>query len=722
MILKDNRVALNGEDGPVGIVRNRYGVPEITAMSLRDASFAMGWVHANDRQLQMTITKLILEGRAAEKLAATEKLISGDRYIRSLNLYPDLDMQKKYIDRDVRESAESYCAGVNSYLAEGGTVFELKMLKCLPEQWKIEDTMMLVKTFTYFGLSDVQGNMEKLIVQMVQNGIDEKRIKELFPYLTEEIDVDLLKKVKLSPPLVPGVVEWLSRIPRFIGSNNWAVTGKLTESGMPILCGDPHLEVNRMPAIWHEIIIHLPDDNIIGFAIPGAPYVIVGRNRNLSFSPAYSYMDMIDFRIEECRDGKYRRGQAWHHFNVRREVIRTKKGDTLKADFYENEFGTLEGDPSIDGFYLVRSWSAGSDCGAGELNSFYNIMKAKTVREGMKHYRELDAASFNFVMADTGGNIGYQMSGRLFDRPGGVSGLLPLPAWERKYNSRGYVPKNRLPSLYNPRDGIIVTANQDLNHLGTSKPVNLPMAPYRAERIEQMLKRRKKVGTEYMKEIHYDLYSLQAEKIMKLILPLVTDTKKGDVLKKWDLHYRSDSVGASVFENIYRSMMETVFGDYGFGRETVKYLFSQTAIFNNYYGAFDNILLNKKSCWFKFGSREDLLRMIISKGLKKKSAEYGKTKKIYFKHILFGDKIPSFFGFDYGPVELPGGRATVLQGQIFKNAGRTTTFSPSCRIIADMSDDFLLTNTTGGNCDRPFSKWYKNNNSDWLHGIYKKLS
>ncbi len=722
MILKDNRVTLKGKKGPVEIERNQHGIPEITASSYSDASFGLGWVHANDRQLQMTITKLILQGRASEKISASKELIEADKFIRSLNLYPDIAEQKKLLDRDVLESVEYYSAGVNTYMEDGGTVPELKLLKCIPEPWRVEDSMMLAKVFAYFGLTDVQGNMEKLIVQMVQNGIDEIRIKELFPYLTEKIDIELLKKVKLAPPLVPGAVKWLSRIPRFIGSNNWAVSGKHTESGMPILCGDPHLEVNRLPSIWHEVIIRLPGDTIIGFALPGTPVVVLGRNRNFAFSPTYSFMDMIDFRIEECKGGKYRRGSTWHYFDVRSEVIKTKKGEDIKVDFYENELGVLEGDPAVDGFYLIRLWSAWKDCGAGELNGSYNIMKTKTVREGMKHYKDLESSSFNFVMADTGGNIGYQMSGRLFNRPAGVSGLLPLPAWDRNYNNRGYVSKNRLPSLYNPKDGIIVTANQDLNHLGTSSPINLAMATYRAERIEHLLKIRKKVGTEYMKEIHYDLYSIQAEKLMKIILPLITDTKEGRILKEWDFHYRSDSVGAAMFENVYSSMLETVFGDYGFGRETVKYLFSETSIFNDYYGNFDNILMNKKSSWFKFGTREDLLRLIISEGLKKKFKPYGKTRKIYFKHLLFADKIPSFFRLDYGPVELPGGRATITQGQIFKSAGRTTTFSPSCRIIADMSDDCLLTNTTGGNCDRPFSKWYKNNNSDWIHGIYKKLS
>jgi len=458
----------------------------------------------------------------------------------------------------------------------------------------------------------------------------------------------------------------------------------------------------------------------MGFALPGAPIVVMGRNRNLAFSPTYSFMDMIDFRIEECKDGKYRRGNRWHFFDVRKEIIKTKKGDEIKVDFYENEHGILEGDPFAQGFYLIRSWSAWKGCGAQELNATYKVMKAKTVREGMKHYKDLDSASFNFVMADISGNIGYQMSGRMFDRPKGVSGLVPVPAWDTKYNNKGFVSKNRLPSLYNPTDGIIATANQDLNHFGNAKPINLAMAPYRVERIEQLLKK-KRLDIDYMKEIHYDIYSLHGERMMKVINPLLQDSAKENILKDWDYKYSSNSVGASIFENVYSSIIEVLFGDFGFGRDTVKYLLNETSIFVDYYGNFDNIILDKKSSWFKTISRDDILRLALSEGLKKKAVPYGKTRKIYFKHLLFADKIPSFIGLDYGPVELPGSRSTVLQGQIYRAGGRSTTFSPSCRMIADMSAEYMLTNIPGGNCDRPFTKWYKNNNSDWLNGVYKKI-
>ncbi len=721
MILKEKPVELQGRHGRIDVVRNSYGVPEITAGSWSDASFAMGWVHANDRQLQIMLTRIILEGRGAEKLSASRELIETDTYIRSLNLFPDIASQKRLLDIDVRESLDAYSEGINSYLEEGGVIPEFRLMRYRPDPWTAEDTMRLAKSFSYFGLIDVQGDMEKLIVQMIQNGMDEKRLRELFPYLNDRLDYELLKRVKLSPPIVPGAVKWLSILPRFTASNNWAVSGRLTASGKPMLCGDPHLQVNRMPSIWHEAVIRLPNETVTGFAVPGTPVIVVGRNRNLSFSPTYSFMDMIDFSVEECRDGKYRRGTRWHYFDRRDETIKTKRGGEVRASFFENELGVLEGDPEINGFYLVRSWSAAWNCGAMDINGLFGVMKAKTVREGMKHYRLLDAASYNFVMADTAGNIGMQMSGRLFDRPRGVSGLIPHPAWDKKYSPRGYVSKNRLPYLYNPADGIIVTANQDINSLGTSSPINLPMAPYRAERIKQMLGKRNRKDAEYMKEIQYDLYSLQAERLMKIIKPHIPDTDNGIKLKNWDFIYSGGSLGASIFENVYLSLVLIIFGDNGIGRDAVKYVLDETCLFNDYFGNFDSVIFNEKSVWFDRESRESIIRMALNEGLEKPVRPYGKKRRAVFRHLLFGGKIPSIFGLDYGPVEIPGCRASVLQGQIFRSGGREIVFNPSCRIIADMSGGSLLTNTTGGSSDRPFTKWYSSSNKDWFYGIYKVI-
>jgi len=716
---RDHIVSGNGRTAVVK--RNEHGIPEISGDSPADLAFGQGWVHACDRQLQALLAKTLTAGRAAEQLAAEPALIEIDRYMRRLNLLPDADAQIKKLEPAVHEQLQAYTDGFNAYLTAHGVVFELRLLGYRAEPWEIKDTLRLGKAMGLIGLADAQGAMEKFIVQMIQHGIDERRLKELFPYLTERIDATLIGKIRLSPPLAPESLAWLSAVPRLIASNNWVIRGARSESGKPLLCSDPHLEVNRLPSIWQELVMRLPDDTIIGSSIPGAPGLPIGRTRRLAWGATYSFMDQIDFRIEECRDGAYRRGSSWKPFTVRREEIRLKKGRPVIETVYENELGPLEGDPNVAGHYLVMCWSAARGCIAEDFNGILGMTTAKSVKEGMALYRRLEANSFNYVLADDSGNIGYQMSGRLFNRPRGASGLVPLPAWDTKYNSAGFVPAAKLPSQYNPASGTIVTANQDLNRFGKAKPINLPMGSYRADRIEQLLKKKSKYSVEDMKAIHYDLYSLQAEAFMKHLRPLLPDTENGRALRDWDCAYTADSTGAMLFESVYHALLRVVFGDGGMGREVVEHLMAETSLFNDYYANFDRILLGKRSAWFNDRPKDELFRRAIDEGLSVPAAPYGKTRKITLAHLLFGGKLPSFLGFDYGPIELPGCRATIPQGQIFRSAGRTTTFSPSYRMIADMATRELHTNLAGGASDRRFSKWYVNDMKNWLGGVYKLL-
>jgi penicillin amidase len=313
------------------------------------------------------------------------------------------------------------------------------------------------------------------------------------------------------------------------------------------------------------------------------------------------------------------------------------------------------------------------------------------------------------------------MSGRLYNRPSGISGLIPLPGWEKKYDPDGYVEKEKLPSQYNPEDGIIVTANQDLNHLGDSNPINLPMGIYRADRIRQLLLQKENLDISHMKAMHYDLYSLQAENFMEIIRPLLPDTENGNILKEWDHKYDADSKGAMLFESIYLSLIYTVFGENGLGKDVVDFIFKETPLFNDYYANLDRILMQESSVWFSGQTRESIYRKAIDKGLNVQAKPYGETRTVMLSHLLFGGQLPGFFGYDYGPLALPGNRATIPQGQIFQSAGRTTTFSPCYRFIADMAYQELHTNMPGGPTDRRFSKWYTSDMENWKKGIYKVL-
>lgn len=721
MKLKYKEVILEGADDRISLKRNDHGIPVIRATSFTDLAFGLGWIHASDRQLQTLLTRILLKGQAAEHLKGSAELIAVDQYMRTMNFLPDPQQEVAKLEHDVKEQLEAYARGFNYYLFNNRLVYEFKLLGYKPDPWDIIDTLVLGKVIGFIGLAEAQGNMEKFLLQMIQHDFKEDKLRELFPYLTEEIDYELCKKVKLAPALIPESLKWLGKLPRFIASNNWAVSGTHTFSGKPILCGDPHLEVNRLPSVWQEIVMILPDNKLTGISIPGAPGLILGRTSNIAWSATYSFMDMLDYRIEYCRNGKYKRDDGWKDFVLRQEVIQVKKGQPLTLKVYENEHGMLEGDPYEEGYYLVLGWSASNNCGANDLNGILNLAKARSVKEAMELFKMFDASSLNYVIADTQGNIGYQMSGRQFNRPAGVSGLMPLPGWVHKYDSNGFIDKDKLPALYNPDDGIIVTANQDLNYLGKSNPINLAMGAYRAERIKALLSRKQGLTVDDMKNIHYDLYSLQAQSLMEIIRPLLPDTPNGRILKEWDLCYEKDSTGAMLFESIYLALIRVVFGDNALGRDVVDFILKETSLFNDYYANLDAILLKEESAWFEGKKRDDLFNQAICEGLNVVPRPYGKTRQIMLRHLLFGEQLPRFLGYDYGPIELPGCRATIPQGQIFTSAGRTTTFSPSYRFIADMAGSELHSNIPGGPTDRRFSRWYTTDIQNWLDGVYKVL-
>lgn len=722
MKLKDNKVTLQGLDGEISIKRNEFGIPEIDAGNMRDIQYGLGWVQATDRQMQVLLTRILIRGRASECLAGDAAMLEVDRYMRLMQFLPDPQAEIAKLQPQVRDEVEAYCAGFNQCVQENGVCWEMKLLGYQPEPLDITDCILLAKVFCFVGLLDSQLGAQRLLAQMIQNDVSEAKLRDLFPYLSEEIDYDLIKQIELTPPLIPEAIKWMGKLPKAQASNNWVTSGSITANGNAFLCGDPHLEVNRLPSVWQEIVMRVPDNTLAGVVIPGLPGLILGRTNDVAWSATYTFMDMLDWRIEKCENGMYWREDGWKPFEVHEEVILVKKGEPVTMRIYENEHGIVEGDPNEPGLKLVLNWSAHNGCGAGDLNGLLNLPNCKTVAEAQDCFKLLDAVSQNFAIADSSGNIGYQMTGRMFQRAPGVSGMVPLPGWEEKYNHLGFVDKDRLPKAFNPDEGYIVTANQDLNYLGDCQPINLPMAPYRTQRIAQLLEQNKgKLDEGVFQTMHMDLHSVQAERFMPLIKPLLPDTPNGKILADWDCGYQADSKGAMLFEEVYHALVRVVFGDGGMGRDVIDYMLKETGAFNDFYGNFDDVIEKEDSAWFLALPREEAIKQALKEGLGATAQRYGSTRKIMLSHLLFGGKFPSWLGFDYGPIELPGGKATIPQGQIFNSAGRTTSFSPSLRMIADMGRKDMLIALAGGPSDRRFSKYYKNGVAGWLKGEYKRI-
>ena len=712
-----NVIKLNATN-EINIERIDGGVPLINATCESDMYYGLGYCQAIDRGMQMMMMKILGTGTASKHLSGDDEMLEIDKFFRRMNWHNNISNEIDKLGSNETNLLKAYCDGVNAAFVSSKP-WELNLLLGFKDfYWEKEDVIIQARMAGFLTLAQSQGEIERLFVQMVQNGVNRELLDELFPNILDDYDEELLKKIKLNEKIVPDAVKWNVSASSFMASNNWVISGNRTSSGFPLLANDPHLEINRLPAVWYEVAVKIGEKYAYSATMPGMPILLISRNRELAWGATYSFMDATDSWIEKCKDGKYLKDNIWHSFDERKEVIERKKGNPVEITYFENEHGILDGNPYEDGYYLCTKWS-GEKSGASSIIAGFNMWNATNVEQGMNIIGKLEP-SFSWVLADISGNIGLQMSGLLPIRKKGTTGFVPVPGWLSENDWQGYYEHTELPRAYNPKEGYIITTNNNLNYLGKVDAINMPMGEYRADRIKQILEVTKKSNVETTKKIHFDTYSIQAELFMDIIKPLLPDSDAGNLLKQWDLCYDIKSKGATMFEMIYRNLYFEVFGE-AMGLDLIDFLKNQSGIFIDFYANFDRILLLNTSVWFMGKERDEIYKKAISSALKMEPKKWGDVNNITLTNMLLGGKFPKFMGFDKGPFPIRGGRATVHQGQVYKNAGRSTSFAPSYRLITDMSEDTVYTNLAGGVSDRRFSKLYNNDFANWMDGNYKKI-
>jgi len=709
--------------------RTPAGVMELWADDDLGLATGLGWAHARDRLVQMMLLRLIGQGRLGECLQASDETLGIDVWSRGMGFAHDVAGDEQLCSADARAFAEAYAAGVNEVLAHRRRPLELLLVGYRPEPWRLADVLMTIKIMTYVGLAQTQQDFEKLIVEAIRAGVPVDALRQLVrPHLDGLADrtVEQLRQLRWVEPLLPPEVRFATAAARASASNNWAVSPRRSATGAALLATDPHMEVNRLPALWYEAVLHTRDDYRIGITMPGIPGLVMGRTSRIAFGFTYGFMDMVDFFVEEVRGSAVRRGDAWVPLAVRREEVRRKGAEPVVVTIRENDLGVLEADPHQpeleNGLYLTRAWSAQHGGAAPSLDALARMLLALSVTEAQAVLRSI-TISCNWVVADRDGNIGYQQSGVLPNRA--HSGLHPVPAAEKANHWRGRVDPARLLSTFNPVEGFLATANNELNPTGGPLAVNLPMGSYRHDRICAVLSANDRVTIDDMQRLQNDLNSLQAERFMSLLEPLLPELPAAELLRRWDRRYDCDSRGATVFEQVYHALLASVFGDGLFGREAWRTIVESTTILADFFHLFDDAILGGDPRWFGGVGRDAVLRQVLERTLAAIDPatvpRWGSTRRVTMTDMFFGGKLPRWLGFDHGPIELAGNRATVVQGGILTAHGRHTTFAPSWRMVTDLGRDEAHTVLAGGPTGSRFSRHRLTDVARWLAGEYKVL-
>jgi penicillin G amidase len=739
-----------GLNATVVIIRDRWGVPHITASTEHDLVFAQGYVTAQDRLFQMEVNRRVAEGRLAEIFGRGPdgSVLALDKLTRTLDLYAAARAELAATDASSRALLGAYADGVNAFLRDhrDRLPLEFTVLGFTPEPWRPEDTLAFGRVEALTLDSTWQTKYSRALV--LGQGLRPETVAQLFPSYPRT-NPTLLSASGIAAPLLPkqtGVAfqgtatgadaslasrvafarlapeplasaalarTLLGGIADALGSNDWVVDGTRTASGKPLLANDPHLGISE-PATWYEIALTSPQVDVEGFSFPGTPGVIIGHNRDIAWGVTNVGADNADLYMETLdsvgHPGQYEYLDAWQPLATRQESVRVR-GEmrpvtfTVRSTRHGPLLNDVVGDLAGYATPVALKWTALQP--GYQLSGFFQLDQATgwdAFRAALQHI----SISQNFVYADTAGNIGYQMSGLLPIRPA-ANDTLPVAGDVASYEWQGYVPFDQMPSLFNPLTHVIATANNQI--VPDTYPAYVASAwdaGFRARRIIDQLSEASGLTVTGYATLQNDVYSIPAATLAPLYAAAGA-TAGGDaataarMLGGWDDRMTRASAAAALYEvttgMLARDLIEPVTGKqlYAIYRSNVEPSNMQLTVMNllttpiaPFFGASsDSQAAAARDRAVARALREAMKSLRATLGSDPAGWHWGALHQASFAHPL-ASVVPLHLVFGIAPLQRPGDSATVNVGGDGGFSADPASYAqrtiPSMRQIIDLSD------------------------------------
>ncbi len=733
---------LVGLSANVSVVRDKNGIPHITAATEDDLFMAQGYVHAQDRLFQMELFRRAASGRLSEFAGTATQ--NSDEIMRAVGLRRTAQKEYEAMTADQRKPVDNYAKGVNAFIDshKDALPLEFLILGFSPEPWSAVDSLAIGRQVPW----TLSGNFgEELLDCDLVAKFGPQRAQELIPDAPASItgtveltpttgsDANLhnnsnwatapacgsakgslatFYKAAQANPLLQHY-EWL-------GSNDWVIDGSKSTTGKPMLANDPHLGL-RNPNIWYEIHLATADGklDVAGFSFAGIPGVVVGHNQSIAWGVTNVGPDVQDLFLEKldpAHPGQYQYKGQWVNYDIVTETIKIKGGpdDVLPVRI------TVHGPIITDVMTATETsklqpmaldWVGNQQDGLfGAVQGVDRAQNWEQFRAALKGWAQ---AGQNFVYADKDGNIGYQATGKVPVRAKGDDGMLPVEGWTGAHDWNEYVPFEQLPMLYNPSTHYVATANfRPYAHdyqlfLGARYET-----PWRVTRIREMIDAKDKLSQADMEAIQHDQHSVQARGFGAKLAALHSNDaavqQAIDRFKNWDGSMAGDSPAAAIYELTYLQMLQLTFKDDLSKDDPDSKLFKE--YINTDGGAaglwmYEN-LDNPQASWWddvttadKKESRDDIMLKSITNAVGQLNQKLGgdqaswrwdKLHTITFAHPL-GSVKPLNLVFNFGPYAV-GGDGTTVNVSPFDQWDAMTKDSyaqdwvPSYRAVYDLTD------------------------------------
>ncbi|MFM8820983.1 MAG: penicillin acylase family protein [Phenylobacterium sp.] len=557
-----------GLAAPAEIRIDRWGVPHIYARSARDAFFVQGYNAARDRLWQIDLWRKRGLGLLARDFGAD--FVAQDRAARLFLYRGDMASEWAAYGASAKSDTEAFVAGINAYVDEildgrGPLPREFRIAGTRPDRWSSEDVVRIRS----HGLTR-NANMEVTRARILcLGGAGADRLfKKLEPDWTTRVpegldpcavpanvldDYNLATRgVKLDAARRRLAAE--ASLPDSQGSNNWTIAPSRTTTGRAILANDPHRD-HGLPSLRYVAHLEAPGMSVIGAGEPALPGVSIGHNGTIAFGLTIFYADQEDLYVYETSPqdaGLYRYGDGWARMETVRERIEVRGEAPREVDLKFTRHGpVISADASGNRAIALRSvWA---EPGASAYFGSLGYMNARSWPEFKSALANWGTPSENQVYADVSGRIGWVAAGRVPARPN-WDGLLPVPG-DGRYEWRGFLSQEELPSRVDPSEGYIATAN------AMNLPAGYPVAerkvgfewsnPSRLQRIDEVLGAGRPISLADAMALQTDPTDVTSRRLLKLLAPLKSPDPQTaralDLLRGWDGAARADSAAAAVF-------------------------------------------------------------------------------------------------------------------------------------------------------------------------------
>lgn len=764
----EGEIKVVGLNSGVNVYRDSSAIPLISAANDEDLAFALGYVHAQERLFQMDLARRAGEGRLSEVFGS--RTIPFDRMFRTMGLYKVAESSLPKLNPSSQKILIAYSKGVNSFLenSKGKYPIEFDVLGYDPYPWKPEHSLLIAKLMAWeLNISWWSDIAFSNLVQKL--GVEKAR--ELLPDFPENAPTIIPKEITSYANLNNNLInvdrtfrDFFGITGTHIGSNNWVINGKISQSNKPIIANDPHLGFSA-PGKWYFVILRSNDWNAEGFTIPGLPAVVIGKNQNIAWAMTNVMTDDADFYVEKIDSSgtKYSVNNQWKDIETYQDSFAVKDSSFYKFSIRKTYRGPIISDVHLFNILYPEDGKVNSTISmrwtgldfSDEIFAAISLNKAKNWEDFKSALKNYTVPGQNFVYADKDGNIGYVCATKLPIR----SSASPTLIYDGSTDAndwKGYVPYEEMPKLFNPAQNFIASANNKTVNNFRYHISNVWEPSSRIERITELLKSKNLHSVKDFENYQMDFYSPYAKEIVPYILNAFMDAKITDnnlkisleLLNNWNYEMNSSSQVPTIYLYFFHQLIKNIFED-ELGSDLLK---EYVILANIPYRIIQKYLKGNSSTFFdnirtpQVETRDDIIRQSLVDALIELECKFGKEisswqwgsiHKVKFKHMFSGassilDKL-----IDVGPFEIGGDGTTVFNteysfSEIYekdrdlskprRSEPYQNILGPSMRYIFDFGDsDYLQMILPTGQAGHFRNPHYKDMTDMWLKGKYKRI-